>query len=778
MSKSLEGVNVIEFSSHLGAAYAAMLMAEQGARAVRIEPPGGASDRGTPHFHVLNRSKRAAFVDFDSAAGRDAVYELIKHADIVIAGFTPARLRTLGLEYSTLQRINPHAIVLYMPPLGSRGPEADFDAGDELVAALGGLAGNQWARSGNPVPMTFPLGSYSAGVLGALAATSAIFARGETGPGQWIEVSLLAGVFALETGGIMRHEKMTSLYHGPQDPLGPIPCYRLFEASDGRYLFVACGNTTFWNKFALALDRPDLVADPRFENAPWGIPKKAWQELKDIIQAIIGTRPRDEWLKLLREADVPSAPVMTRDEFIEYSQTCALGMRREVDDPLLGQTVQLGIPVTLNSTPGDIIGPAPVVGSDGAGQALQWFRNGRGKSAASSPANGRAAAPNKGPLSGLLVLDFCSYIAGSYGPMILAQLGADVIKVESHEGDAFRNFGFGFLGWNQGKRGLSLDFTTAEGRDIVYKLVERADIVVENLRAGRMKRYGFGYDALAARNPRIIYMSVNAFGNHGPDHDQPGFDPLLQARSGVMAAQGGHHGHPVYLTCGFCDYGAAMLAAYGCVLALNARERTGRGQFCETSLLQSSMALQAGEFIFYNGRPDMENGFAEYRGPSALNRCYQCRDGLWLYAAIAARPQWDVLCRMGGFSIPFTEARREPSEGKLATMLSDLFSGHDRDDAIATLRRVGVPVIPVLRFGDLFSQPQVLANDLLIELEHSKWGHVTQSGILAKFSATPGKVDRAAPLLGEHTEEILAHQLGYSAQRIAELRERKIIRTP
>ena len=122
--------------------------------------------------------------------------------------------------------------------------------------------------------------------------------------------------------------------------------------------------------------------------------------------------------------------------------------------------------------------------------------------------------------------------------MMLAQMGADVIKIESLEGDAFRHFGFGFLGWNEGKRGLSLDLTTPEGREIIRGLAQRADIIVENLRPGRMKRYGFDYATLSTINPRLIYMSVTAFGNRGPEHDQPGFDPLLQARSGVMAAQG------------------------------------------------------------------------------------------------------------------------------------------------------------------------------------------------------------------------------------------------
>ena len=206
--------------------------------------------------------------------------------------------------------------------------------------------------------------------MAATAAVAALLARGANGAGQAVEVSLLAGAFSLQTGGILRHEKMTALYHGPQDPLGPIPVYRLFEAADGKYLFAACGNATFWGKFAIAIERPDLVGDPRFENAPWGIPSEHWQPLKDIIEPIIRTRPRDEWLGILREADVPCAPVMTRQEFIEHPQTRALGMRQEIDDPTLGRTVQMGLPVFLNDTPGEITGPAPEIGDERARTAV------------------------------------------------------------------------------------------------------------------------------------------------------------------------------------------------------------------------------------------------------------------------------------------------------------------------------------------------------------------------------------------------------------------------
>jgi crotonobetainyl-CoA:carnitine CoA-transferase CaiB-like acyl-CoA transferase len=610
--------------------------------------------------------------------------------------------------------------------------------------------------------------------MGASAAVAGLIAREHTGSGQELEVSLLAGALSLQTGGVLKHEKMTTLYHGPQDPLGPIPCYRLFEASDHKFLFAACGNATFWGKFVLALDLPELVSDPRFENAPWGIPTEHWQALKDILEPVIRTKPRDEWVKILREADVPCAPVMTRQEFIAYPQTAAIGMRQKVSDPVLGDTVQLGVPVTLTATPGEIVGPAPAKPDAHRHETFHHAPHPVGATNKNSLA--------KGPLDGVTVLDFASYIAGSYGPMILAQLGANVIKVENLDGDAFRSFGFGFLGWNQGKRGLAVDLNQREGLDLVYRLVEEADVLVENLRPGRMTRFGLDYETLAKANPGLIYMSVNAFGNSGPDHNQPGFDPLLQARSGVMAAQGGPHHHPVYLTCAICDYGAAMLSAFGCILALRARQKTGLGQFCSTTLLQASMAFQAGEFIFYNGRPDMENGAPERRGQSALSRAYQCKDGEWLYLAVGAPAQWSALnetfARIFGSTPKFdyAAAAREPEDGELASALAEEFRKLDRNGALARLAKAKIPATPVNHFRDLFSDPQIAANELLAELNHSQWGKVWQTGMLMKFSATPGSIQRAAPLHGEHGDEVLRELLDYDAAAVASLRSRGIMK--
>ena len=207
------------------------------------------------------------------------------------------------------------------------------------------------------------------------------------------------------------------------------------------------------------------------------------------------------------------------------------------------------------------------------------------------------------PLDGIRVADLTSYIAGSYAAMQLADLGADVVKVEAPEGDSFRELP-GFFGWNRGKRSITVNLKTPEGRLIVERLAARADVFMENMRPGVADRLGVGYARLAAENPRLIYCSITAFGSTGPSADRPGFDPILQALGGLMTLQG-FGGPPKYLRTAPTDYYTAALAAQAVLAALFARERTGRGQRVETSLLRGVLALQSGSAVGYPGKPSL-----------------------------------------------------------------------------------------------------------------------------------------------------------------------------
>lgn len=773
MRSAFDGIRIIELAQGIAGPFTGMLLAEQGAEVIKVEPPQGDKARGVPGFHVWNRSKQSVVAEPTTPEGRTFIQQLISTADVVLIDTQPGDENRLGLTYDELSRSNPKLLYCHLPAFGSRGPHAHRYPDDSLVAAVSGLLGSQWSHRDGGVHLVIPIASYGAAFVASTSIAAALYEREHSGEGQYIEVSWLAGAFAMQTGAILYHPEMLRLFSGRMNPLGPIPVYRLYKAQDD-WLFIACGNPTFWNKFCLAAEKPEWVADPRYERAPWGIAPEHRDELADGIASIIATKPREEWLRILHENDVPCAPVTSRQEFIDHRQTIHNDMRVEVDDPQLGKTIQMGVPLRLSETPGVIKNPAPLLGQHT--EAAQQAVSSRQKAASVNPQPAKLETGNlklSTPLQGAIVLDFASYIAGTFGPMILAQLGATVIKVESPQGDAFRSFGFGFLGWNQGKRGIVVNLSSAEGRDVVYDLVRKADVVVENLRPGATKRYGIDYATLSRINPQLIYATVTAFGSSGPDHDYPGFDPLLQSRSGIMRAQGGHGHPPFYLTCGICDYAAALLTAYGVSSALYARKRTGKGQHVETSLLNASMAVQSGNFIFYDGRPDMENGAPDLWGTSALYRIYPTLDSSLFLAAVEPG-HWSHLRETLNLETPvtchaFSQASQEPVEGSLSQALAAVFQTKTTAEWLAQLDAAGVPCAPVLPLPPLFSDEHIAANDLIATHTHPQWGEVRQTGILAKFSRTPATLPYVAPLLGQHTTEVLQEVAGYGQDRIAQL---------
>ncbi|MBI3246755.1 MAG: CoA transferase [Deltaproteobacteria bacterium] len=776
MGSAFDGIRVVEMAQGVAGPYTGMLLAEQGAEVVKVEPPHGDTARGTSSFHVWNRSKRSVIADLTTLDGQAFLHRLTATADVLLIDAQPGDEAALGLSHEDLARENPRLIYCHLPAFGSKGPHARRYPDDALVTAIGGLLGSQWSHRDGGVHLVIPIASYGAAFVASSSIAAALYEREQSGQGQKLEVSWLAGAFAMQTGSVMYHPDLFRLFNARMNPLGPIPVYRLYQAQDD-WLFIACGNPTFWNKLCLALEQPEWTADPCYERAPWGIAPEHRDTLAERIAAIIATKPREEWLQILREHDVPCAPVTSRQEFIEHRQTIHNGMRVEIDDPQLGKTIQMGIPLRLSATPGVIKGPAPLLG--------QHTEEVKSEPRAANhepptPQLGTQDSALRTPLQGVIVLDFASYIAGTLGPMVLAQLGANVIKVETPQGDAFRSFGFGFLGWNQGKRGLSVNLNSAAGREVVYDLVRKADVVVENLRPGATKRYGIDYETLAQLNPQLIYATVTAFGSSGPDHDYPGFDPLLQSRSGIMRAQGGHDHPPFYLTCGICDYAAALLSAYGVAAALYARKRTGKGQRVETSLINSSMAVQSGNFIFHDGRPDMENGAPDLWGTSAVYRIYPTADSS-LFLAVVEPAHWSRLCELLGVAdLPsrydFPRARQTPVDSPLSQALASMFASKSTETWLARLDAVGVPAAPILSLPQLFSDEHVAANDLLATHTHPHWNEVRQTGLLTKFSRTPATLPYVGPQLGQHTAEVLHEIAGYDQEKIERLLERGAIK--
>jgi crotonobetainyl-CoA:carnitine CoA-transferase CaiB-like acyl-CoA transferase len=422
-------------------------------------------------------------------------------------------------------------------------------------------------------------------------------------------------------------------------------------------------------------------------------------------------------------------------------------MMVDVDDPALGRTRQSNVPVWLRHAPGRVRGPAPALGGTRVGAVLEAWRAEGGRPAASGDVR-RAS-----PLEDVVVLDLGGFIAGANGSMMLSDLGADVIKVEPPEGDGWRAAGLAFFGSNRGKRGLCIDLKRPEARDAFLELAARADVVLDNARPGVMDRLGVGWDALRARNPRIIHCSVTGYGPTGPYAHLPGFDPLMQARSGVMTAQGAP-GEPVFLQLPVCDYMTALLAAFGVVCALVARERTGAGDRVQTSLFNSAFAVQAGEFIFYDGKPPAPPGARDLAGIHALHRVYAAAEGNVMLACRTAHEAGHALSALG-VAQPAGDPLVHPVEGELAARVATAFQRRPATDWVDELRTLDVPAARCRPFRELLGDAGIGVSGLWWNFDHPQWGIVQQTGAVIRWQEMAMHLPRPAPTLGEHSSEVL-----------------------
>jgi crotonobetainyl-CoA:carnitine CoA-transferase CaiB-like acyl-CoA transferase len=370
------------------------------------------------------------------------------------------------------------------------------------------------------------------------------------------------------------------------------------------------------------------------------------------------------------------------------------------------------------------------------------------------------------------VVDLTSYIAGSYAAMMLADLGAAVVKVESPDGDPFRELP-GFFGWNRGKRSIAVDLKSAEGRRIVERLVARDDVLMENMRPGVAERLGLGYERLRAINPRLIYCAVTAFGSSGPYADRPGFDPLLQAMAGLQTLQGGT-GAPQFVRIAITDYYTASLAAQGVLAALFVRERTGQGQRVETSLLHGSLALQSGSVVDYPDKPMFARENPTYR-------LYEASDGQWFFLACGNQSFWAKLTKALGLDHLTNDPRfaswllRLEHSADLLPILIETFRSKPRAAWLEILARSDIPAAPVQTLAEFVdTDPAVKHHDMVREYDHPEVGRLRLMGFPVTLAPAVPRDPGPPPTLGQHTEDVL-RELEYDDEDIADLRERRVI---
>jgi crotonobetainyl-CoA:carnitine CoA-transferase CaiB-like acyl-CoA transferase len=381
-----------------------------------------------------------------------------------------------------------------------------------------------------------------------------------------------------------------------------------------------------------------------------------------------------------------------------------------------------------------------------------------------------------GALEGLRVLELTHVMAGPFCGQVLADMGADVIKVEPPgRGDSSRrSMGTSaFLAVNRNKRSLALDLKDPAHRDAFLRLADRADVVLENNRPGVVARLGVDYETLSARNPRLIYASISGFGQTGPYAQRAGYDLIAQGLSGVMSVTGEPGGDPVKCGVPVGDLSAGLFCAVGILSALAARERTGRGQQIDTSLFEGALALSVWEAaeLFSTGRVPQKLGSAH-----RVNAPYQALRTADGYLTVAGNSQahWERLCAVIGREELVADARfasnadRMANRPELAAELEAALAARGTDEWVAALEAAGIAAGPIHDYGEVFADPHTRAREMEVTMEHPEEGSVRGLGIPVKLSGTPGSVRRAAPLLGQHSAEVL-REAGFGEAEIEAL---------
>jgi crotonobetainyl-CoA:carnitine CoA-transferase CaiB-like acyl-CoA transferase len=392
------------------------------------------------------------------------------------------------------------------------------------------------------------------------------------------------------------------------------------------------------------------------------------------------------------------------------------------------------------------------------------------------------------PLDGIRVIDLSRVIAGPWCGALLGDLGADVVKVEdTGAGDESRTWppdrdgeSAAYLLFNRNKRGMTLDLKAPEGVEVVKALAARADVLVENFRTGTMEAFGLGYDELARLNPRLVYCSVSAFGRTGPRKDNPGYEALMQAFSGIMSITGEPDGAPVRSAVSFLDLTTGVLCALGVVAAVMQRERSGVGQRVDGSLLDTAVSLLAYHAEGYLLAGVVPKPLGSGHPSLSPYRNFRCKDGQWVFIAAANDRFWQKFARAVGLDWMLSDPRfaqnreRVAHRGELERIVADAVAGWEREPLLARLAEADVPATPVNTVDQVMTDPQTVARGLVERVAHSRLGEIPVVGLPLRFSGTDTAIRRAAPLRGEHTDQILA-ECGYPPERIRELRARKVI---
>jgi crotonobetainyl-CoA:carnitine CoA-transferase CaiB-like acyl-CoA transferase len=767
MAGPLEGLVVIDRTWGLPGALAGMLLADYGARVIRIERPGGGPDAGSVLRRILDRGKWS--LELDPADPRTAATldALIAQSDVVLAPAPPPAPRPSHVVHCTITGY------------GLDGPWHDRPAYAPLVAARLGLTAEQGGHRKGPIFLGHPAVDYCTAFLAVMGVLAALHVRHRTGRGQHVDTSLLDGALAASSMNWWWNERDLSYLARTGDEPGfgrNRLITDLFQCSDGEYVMVHTGGDGGFKRTMDVLGLGDKVRAVDGLEMSTPLDDDEYHAARHLVPEVFRTRPRHEWIRAFHAADLAALPVLRPEEIFADDQVRHAGVAVDVPDDELGTLRQIGPVVRFRASPPGPTRPAPAVGehNDRLEGMLAIPRRAAGAAGAAGASD--VAAP-RAPLEGLRVVDFSAFFATAFGARLLSDLGADVIKVEPVGGDQMRPLPDLFEGAQRGKRNLAVDLRTPAGAQVVRRLLRTADVVMHNLRPGKAEKLGIGFDQCVALNPSLVYCYLPGFGSSGPKSELKSFAPLVSGFTGMLYIGAGEGNPPIRRVLGNEDLYNGFLGALSVLMAIEHRNRTGQGQYVESPHLHSSLLVRTDQAADSEGRavPGLLLD-AEQMGWGPLYRHYRTQDD-WVALACVGDRAFARLADALGRPELAVDARfvhsvdRERHRQELTAELEALFAGLTSADAAERLDRAGVPCeVPVADpyLPEFLWDEWALATERVFEHLHPEHGWIREIGHCVRLSETPLVNKGTSARLGQHTRQLLG-DLGYSTEEIEAL---------
>ena len=791
---ALSGRRVLDLAGESGA-YCGKLFADMGADVVVVEPPGGDPDRLSPPlwadaprgataslpFLYCNTSKRSITLDLAADAGRQRVLALAVAADIVVETFRPGGLDALGLGYGALRAGNPRIVLTSITGFGQSGPHRDYLWSDLIANAMGGVMYVTGEAEDPPVNLA---GSQAWAMASTCAAASSLIAlrhAERSGQGQHVDISAQEAVAAVchiaGTGkwlddGIVPRRMGSGLF--ASIPSGAYPC------RDG-LIYLMVNRPAHWQALARWIGDEtgeEAVLDPMFDG-----PSANRLPHRDLVDHFVGQLTRRHTVaEIYREGQarhLSFTPVNSVADVLADPHLAARGFFVDVDDGGGRSLRYPAPPYRFGRTPARIRHAAPAAGADTQAVVADWLKS-------AAPARQTNAGVGE-PLADLRVVEFTAGMAGPWIGRFMAYHGADVIKVESlarpdvtrqyieprrPEGGVQSRSSPWLTDWNAGKRCVALDLTRADAVALAIRLVEKADVVIENYATGVMAKLGLSYQVLSRANPGLVMLSTTGFGDSGPCSGYISWGPNLEATSGMSTATGFAHRPCTMTQYAYSDSLSALHGLFAVLSALDHKRRTGEGQYVNLAQLEATIAVIGDVMMEVSANGVEPAKLGNTSRHAAPHGCYRCAgDDRWLAIAVFDDATWRALCTAIGDADLERDTRFTSVEGRLAARaaldarIEAWTSTRDGYAVMAQLQAAGVPAGVVQTARDKFEMDiHLRARGYFETIAHEVKGAVIADGIPTGLTATPGRTRFAGRAIGADNEAVFVDLLGLSRE--------------